>query len=67
MADWLRQLANGIDDRPVVAHRETKSSGSENTYPEDLTDIHTIRGEIDEMARQAVDVARAAGICWRGR
>ena len=37
MAEWLKQLANGIDDRPVVAHRETKSSGSENTYPEDLT------------------------------
>ena len=54
MADWLKQLANGIDDRPVIAHRETKSSGSENTYPEDLTDIDTIRGEIQEMARHAV-------------
>jgi DNA polymerase-4 len=53
MADWLKQLANGIDDRPVVAHRETKSSGSENTYPADLTDIHTIRTEIGEMARHA--------------
>jgi DNA polymerase-4 len=53
MADWLKQLANGIDDRPVVAHRETKSSGSENTYPADLTDIDTIRAEIGEMAGQA--------------
>src|SRR6187200_2631005 len=51
LADWLRQLANGIDDRPVVAHRETKSSGSENTYPEDLIDIETIRKEIVEMAQ----------------
>ena len=54
MADWLKQLANGIDDRPVVAHRETKSSGSENTYPEDLSDIDTIRKEIAEMAQHAV-------------
>ncbi len=54
MADWLRQLANGIDDRPVVAHHEPKSSGSENTYAEDLTDLETIRREIDEMARHAV-------------
>ena len=39
LADWLRQLAHGIDDRPVVPNRETKSSGTENTYAEDLTDL----------------------------
>src|SRR5438034_49220 len=50
LADWLRQLANGIDDRPVVPNREAKSSGSENTYPEDLTDLDMIRAEIAEMA-----------------
>jgi DNA polymerase-4 len=54
MADWLKQLANGIDERPVVADSEPKSSGSENTYPEDLTDIDTIRAELEEMARHAV-------------
>ena len=54
MADWLKQLANGIDARPVVADCEPKSSGSENTYPEDLTDIDTIREELAEMARNAV-------------
>ena len=54
MADWLRQLANGVDDRAVVAHQEAKSSGSENTYPEDLTDLETIRCEIASMAEQAV-------------
>jgi DNA polymerase IV len=50
-ADWLRQLANGIDDRQVEPNREVKSSGTENTYSQDLTDIHEIRQEIDEMAR----------------
>jgi DNA polymerase-4 len=54
MGEWLKQLANGIDDRPVVADYEPKSSGSENTYPEDLTDIDTIRTEVDGMARHAV-------------
>ena len=54
MAEWLKQLANGIDDRPVVAHREAKSSGSENTYPADLIDIDTIRAEITEMVNHAV-------------
>ena len=53
MAEWLRQLAKGIDDRPVVSHREAKSSGSENTYPKDLTDLETIRHEIAHMATHA--------------
>src|SRR5881398_3065898 len=39
LADWLRQLANGVDDRAVVPNRETKSSGSENTFAEDLTGL----------------------------
>jgi DNA polymerase IV len=54
MADWLRQLAHGVDDRPVTPHRDAKSSGSENTYPADLTDIMVIRQEIAEMAGHAV-------------
>jgi DNA polymerase-4 len=54
MADWLRQLSNGIDERPVTPHREAKSSGSENTYPEDLTDPEVIRQEVAEMASHAV-------------
>ena len=54
MADWLKRLSHGIDDRPVVADSEPKSSGSENTYSEDLTDIDTIRTELEEMARHAV-------------
>ncbi|MGH9408807.1 MAG: DNA polymerase IV [Vicinamibacterales bacterium] len=53
LADWLRRLAMGIDDRAVEPNRETKSSGSEVTYDEDLTDINEIRHEIDEMARDA--------------
>jgi len=54
LADWLRRLSNGEDDRPVVPNREAKSSGSENTYPEDLTDLDTIRAEIAEMATHAI-------------
>jgi DNA polymerase-4 len=54
LADWLQQLANGIDDRPVTPNREAKSSGSENTYPEDLIDLDMIRAEVSEMASRAV-------------
>ena len=54
LADWLRQLASGVDERPVTPNREVKSSGSENTYPEDLTELATIRSEIAEMASHAI-------------
>jgi DNA polymerase IV len=50
LSDWLRQLANGIDDRPVVPNRDVKSSGSENTFVEDLTDVQSVREEIASMA-----------------
>ena len=56
LADWLRQLAGGVDDRPVVPNRDAKSSGSENTYPEDLTDL-----ERDSRARLPRWPAHAAG------
>jgi DNA polymerase IV len=52
-ADWLRRLADGVDDRPVEPNRASKSSGTENTYSTDLTNIDEIRHEIDEMARDA--------------
>src|SRR4249919_2306907 len=54
LADWLRQLANGVDERPVTPNREAKSSGSENTYPEDISDVATIRDEVAEMASHAI-------------
>ena len=54
LAEWLVQLARGEDDREVEPNREAKSSGSENTYPEDLTDIAVIRQEVAEMAGHAI-------------
>jgi DNA polymerase-4 len=63
-AEWLRQLADGIDDRPVVSEYEPKSSGSENTFSQDLTDILEIRLAIDEMARDAAQwLARRELLC----
>jgi DNA polymerase-4 len=34
---FFHQIANGIDDRPVISHRERKSVGIENTFQEDIT------------------------------
>ena len=50
-ADGLRRLAVGEDDRPVDPNRPSKSSSSECTYPEDLSDLERIREEIATMAR----------------
>jgi DNA polymerase IV len=63
-ADWLRALADGHDDRPVVPYRSAKSSGTENTFAQDLTDLVEIRREIDEMARDgAAWLERKALLC----
>ena len=42
-----------IDDRPVISERETKSSGSENTFERDLTNLDEIRQEVADMARSS--------------
>ena len=52
LAEWLQKLALGEDDRPVVADYEVKSSGSENTFETDLTELSDVREEIAEMARR---------------
>jgi DNA polymerase IV len=63
-ADWLRALADGHDDRPVEPYRSAKSSGTENTFAQDLTDLVEIRREIDEMARDgAAWLERKALLC----
>jgi DNA polymerase-4 len=53
LADWLEQLARGVDDRPVVAEHEPKSSGSESTFVRDLTSLDEIRSEVSGLARGA--------------
>jgi DNA polymerase IV len=50
-AEWLRRLAVGEDDRLVDPNRPSKSSSSECTYAEDLTDLTRIREEVGTMAR----------------
>jgi len=59
MTEWLQRLARGEDDRPVEPNRASKSSSSENTYAEDLTDLERIRQEIAAMAR--------SNALWLGR
>ncbi len=55
LAEWLLQLSRGIDERPVMPNRETKSSGTESTYAEDLTALDRIQHEVAEMAQEAAE------------
>ena len=60
-AGWLRKLAEGIDDRPVVAEHVPKSSGIERTFAEDITHLDELRSRAAEMAGAA-----AAWLAHRG-
>jgi DNA polymerase-4 len=65
LAHWLRQLAHGIDERPVVPDRRSKSSGSERTYEQDITDLRYARSEVEGMARRAADWLARRGMYAR--
>jgi DNA polymerase IV len=54
-AEWLVQLAHGLDDRPVEPDRPAKSSGTESTYAQDLVEPARIRAEIELMAAEAAE------------
>ncbi|MBA3518638.1 MAG: DNA polymerase IV [Rhizobiales bacterium] len=49
-ASWYLAIANGEDDRPVVADRPRKSSGSETTFERDLTAPEEIEAGVQAMA-----------------
>ena len=46
---YYRDIAWGIDDRPVVPDRERKSYGSENTFESDLSSREDIVRELDDI------------------
>jgi DNA polymerase-4 len=49
-AAWFQAVANGEDDRPVLANRPRKSSGAETTYQQDLTASDEIEAGVLSMA-----------------
>ncbi|RYY12463.1 MAG: DNA polymerase IV, partial [Alphaproteobacteria bacterium] len=46
---YYRDIAWGIDERPVVPDRERKSYGSENTFERDLSDRDDLVRELDDI------------------
>jgi len=62
---WYYAIARGEDHRAVNPNRERKSSGSETTFEEDLTDPAGIEAGVLAMADDVWDWCEKAG--WRGR
>lgn len=50
--EYLWQLANGIDDRPVVPEREAKSISHETTFEHDIDSLEILRSWLVELAEQ---------------
>lgn len=61
----LHRLARAIDDRPVVAHRETKSVSVEDTFDRDISDRLQLESIIDRMARKVSARLRKNGLSGR--
>lgn len=57
----LYAMANGVDERPVVAERDAKSVSVEDTFDVDLTDRTRVQTELDRLADRCVQRLRAAG------
>ena len=64
-AGWLRQLAHGVDDRPVEPNRPRKSVGTENTFARDLTDSGQIHEAVTGMAHEVAEWLTRKGIFAR--
>lgn len=58
---FLYESARGIDDRPVVTHREPKSSSRETTFPRDVSDWNTISSTLARLAHQVARDLKASG------
>ncbi|HEX6122862.1 MAG TPA: DNA polymerase IV [Ktedonobacterales bacterium] len=63
---WLWQLANGQDDRPVLAdHSPPKSLSKEITFPRDIADLDRAATHLRELAERVAARAAAQGAAGR--
>ncbi len=60
---WL--LAHGLDDRAVVAERESKSVSVEDTFERDIADVGRLSAIADAMARRVISRMRRARLSGR--
>ena len=51
---FFYQIAQGIDDRPLKVHRESKSIGTETTYAKDIKESDEIYQQLTELLEKAL-------------
>lgn len=61
----LHDLANNVDDRPVVPEREVKSIGHEETFPTDVDRRDELERHLARMGDRVAARLRAAGVVAR--
>lgn len=63
--EWMHNLANGVDPRPVLPEREEKSRGMERTFEKDSSDPEFLRRQLLEYSEELAFDLRSRGL--RGR
>ena len=58
----MRQRAAGIDERPVVPHRDEQSISAERTFAVDLADARDLRTELLHLVDRAASRLRDSGL-----
>lgn len=61
----LYYFVRGIDERPVNAHREIKSLGTEDTFPEDLYTEAEILNELKRQIEEIKPRAKSKKLRWK--
>lgn len=61
-APRLRELAAGIDDRPVVSDHEARSISAETTFVTDIADEDDLRTRLDALVERVARRVRGAGL-----
>lgn len=64
-AEHLRQLANGMDERPVVLGEEAKSMGHEHTWPVDVASLDEVEAVLLHLAEKVGRRLRQDGMAGK--
>ncbi len=49
--NYFYDVVRGLDDRPVISHRESKSIGAERTFEKDLYDLNEVKNRLQEVTK----------------